>query len=79
MASSVDSEEDDGAWANTDFPGLNHLGTQHQSPSGDNYPCEGFNSDDESHDPSQECFMCDGEDREGTPMKMRANAPRPTL
>jgi hypothetical protein len=52
MASSVDSEEDDGTWADTDFPGLNHPGTWHQSPGGDKYPREGFDFDDESHNPS---------------------------
>jgi hypothetical protein len=67
MASNVDSKEDDGTWADTDFLRLNHLGTWHQSPVEDNYPHKGFYFDDESHDPSRECFMCDGEDHEGTP------------
>jgi hypothetical protein len=52
MASSVDSEEDNGTWADANFPGLNHLGARRQFPGRDNYLHEGFDSDDESHDPS---------------------------
>jgi hypothetical protein len=67
MSSSIDSEEDDGSWADADFLGLNNPRALRQFLFSSDYLLEGFNSDDESHDLSQECFMCDGEPYEGTP------------
>jgi hypothetical protein len=67
MSSSIDSEEDDGSWADADFPRLNNLRALRQFLFSSDYLLKGFNSNDESHDLSQECFMCDGEPCEGTP------------
>jgi hypothetical protein len=67
MSSRVDSEEDDGSWADADFSRLNDLEALRQFLFNNNYLIEGFDSDDESHDPSRECFMCNGEFSEGTP------------
>jgi hypothetical protein len=76
-SSSIDSEEDDGTWADADYSGLNDLGARRQFLDSGNYLLEGFDFDDESHDPSRECFMCDGGTTKEPPMRMRANAPRP--
>jgi hypothetical protein len=77
MSSSVDSEEDDDSWADADFSGLNDPEALCLFLFSSNYLLEGFDSDDESHDPSRECFMCDGEFCEGTPTRMRVNTPHP--
>jgi hypothetical protein len=69
MPSSIDSEEDGGDWAGADFSRLNNLNALRQFLSSSYYLLEGFDSDDESHDPSRECFMCDGELHEGTSNK----------
>jgi hypothetical protein len=66
-SSSVNSKEDDGSWADANFSRLNDLEALRQFLFSSNYLLEGFDSDDESHDPSLECFMCDGEFHEGTP------------
>jgi hypothetical protein len=51
---SVNSEEDDGSSADADFFELNDLGALRQFLFRSNYLLEGFDSDDESHDPSRE-------------------------
>jgi hypothetical protein len=48
-------------------PGSMTWGALHQFLFSSNYLLEGFDTDNESHDPSRECFMCDGELRKGTP------------
>jgi hypothetical protein len=60
-SSSVDSEEDGGDWAGADFSGLSDPRALRQFLSSSNYLLEDFDSDDKSHDPSRECFMCDRE------------------
>jgi hypothetical protein len=62
-SSNVDSEEDGGDWARADFSGLDDPRALHLDSS--NYLLESLNPDDESYDPSRECFVCDGELREG--------------
>jgi hypothetical protein len=57
--------EDGGGWAGANFFGLDDLGALCQFPGSSNYLLKGFDSYDESYDPSRECFMCDGELREG--------------
>jgi hypothetical protein len=66
MSPNDSSEEDGGGWAGADYSGLNDSGAPRQFLGSVNYLLEGFDSDDESHDPSRECFVCDGELDEGT-------------
>ena len=64
-SSSVDSKEDGSGWAGADFSGLDDLGALRQFLGSNNYLLEGVDSNDESHDLSRECFVCDRELREG--------------
>jgi hypothetical protein len=57
MSSSDNSKEDGGGWAGADFSGLNDLDALLQFLNSSNFLLEGFDSDDESHDPSRECFV----------------------
>jgi hypothetical protein len=56
-SSSINSKEFGGGWAGADFSGLDDLGALRQFLGSNNYLLKGFDSDDESYDPSQEFFM----------------------
>jgi hypothetical protein len=78
VTSPIDSSEEDGSgWAGADFSGLNDPGALRQFLSSRNYLLEGFDSKDESHDPSQECFVCDGDLHEGTSNKNKGEHTTP--
>jgi hypothetical protein len=51
-SSSIDFKEEDGSLADADFSGLNDLEALRQFLFSSNYLLEGFDSNDESHNPS---------------------------
>jgi hypothetical protein len=60
-SSSIDSEEDGDGWASADFSGLDDPGALRQLLGNSDYLLEVLGPNNESCDPSQECFMCDRE------------------